>query len=207
MTIDPSEHPAEILRNPPDEFYIPDAHGRIEQSAIYTGVSFSAIGEKDNAIVLTSQCDIQGSSANEFVLLARVISLEEFILFYLVEQNNYTEEEALGERAIESGKKKTRKTIISNLMSSYMKNQVFQYYFIPALNGVLEPSMITFDVTQCISIGNLETHSKVAVPRSPFREAVPSHYSAYIGRIGTPRLDKDYLKSVVESGCKIVDPA
>lgn len=204
MTIAPSEHPAEVLANPPEEFYFPKRHDNIEQSAIYKDVHFSVIEEQDNAIVLTSQCDIEGSSPSKYVLVARVITVEEFILLYL-HQNGYTDEEALGESAVRKEKKK-RQGIINNLMSSYMKNDTFQYFFIPALKDILEPSMITFDVTQCISIQNIEAQAKMAVPRSPFREAIPSHYSAYIGRIGTPPLDKEYLKSVVESGCKIVDP-
>lgn len=206
MSNTPSEHPNDVLSDPSRDFYLPSTrlHQRIEQSAIYADIQFDSIGEPDNAILLTSQCDIGFASSNELVLLARVISLEEFILYYLMEKNSYSEEEALGTKPVTVPKKR-REMVINNLLSSYMKNDTFQYYFIPALNGVLEPSMITFDVVQCKRVESLQSVKKIAVPVSPFREAIPTRYSAYIGRIGTPSLDKSYLRKVVEDGCLVVD--
>ena len=204
MSATPSEHPLSIVENVRELVYLTDFHDQIEQSAIYEDVHFSSVGEKDFAIVLTSQCDIQGHSPNNYVLVARIVPVGEVFVYWLVEKNQYTEDEALGRIPV-AKEKKRRSSLVKEFANTYLRNETFAYFFLPEIESKMDPSLICFEITECMILSKLQQHEKVAVLRSPFREAVPSHYSAYIGRTGTPSFDKRYLQEVVNHHCKVQD--
>lgn len=202
MILLPSEHPTEILQNPSGEVYLPDFHEHVEQSAIYEKIRFTAVGEEDAGIVLTSQCDIQDSDESSYVLVARITSVGELLLYWLVEKNKYTEAQALGKEAIPKDRKQ-RNSLVKDFTEAYLKNKTFQYHFLPEIPEKMKASLICFDITQCMTVKELTALNKVAVLKSPFRESVPAHFSAFIGRIGTPAIDHDYLIEVVSKQCSI----
>lgn len=197
----PSEHSSEAVDEDRIQFYLDDFDQRAEQSAIYDGISFRAVGEIDNGIVLTPQCDIGDAG---YVLLARIVSVGEIFLYWLVEKNRYTDEEAMGHVAVAKDKKK-RRALVKNFSDSYLKNETFGYYYLPAIEDLTQDSLVAFEITECLGVEELKKYKKIAVLKSPFREAVPSHFSGYIGRIGTPRFDVEVLRAAVDSQCRIID--
>lgn len=202
MTPNPSEHPASSSSDALHSFYLNNFHNNVEQSAIYRDVHFSSVNESDFAIVLTSQCDIQEHRPNNYVLLARIVPIGEVFVFWLIEKYGYTDDEATGKVSVQNGKAQ-RKSLAKVFADSYLRNETFAYHYLPKNESVLPPSLICFEITECISISNLLKHKKVAVPHSPYREAIPAHFSAYIGRIGTPPNDKESLRKIVYVSCKI----
>lgn len=201
----PSEHPNLIVKDPLKEVYKTDAHQEVEQSAIYANVYFHAIEENGLGIVLTSQCDITGNTDDNKVLLARVAPVLEIFGWWLFTKCDYTMDEIEGKVPIRQDMRK-RKNVFNDFIENYLKNNTFQYYFIPKFNGKFGHSFICFDITECLSVDSLKETDKVCVLRSPFRETVPTRFSAYIGRIGTALFDDDYLFKLLDQDCKMIDP-
>jgi hypothetical protein len=203
MNLVPSEYPNLDITNAETQVYMSDGHGAVEQSAIYKDVSFHCLGETSLGIVLTAQCDIARAKPASYLLLARLTSVERMFSYWAIEEKRLSEEEVDGSAAIATGK--LRKNLIREFVSKYMENKTFQYYYLPALPGKIPASLICCDVTVCVAVKSLQSQDKLCVLRSPFREAVPAYYAAYIGRVGTPQHQPDSLTSVVESICKVQD--
>ena len=129
------------------------------------------------------------------------------LLTLLLYKNGYTGKEIRGEIAIISGQfKKKRETWVQKFKNDYLSNNTHAFYFLPKLNTTLEePSLVNFEVTSCVRGTDLEKLKKICVLKSPFREAVPAKYAAYIGRIGTPSCNESYLSQVASSVCKLRD--
>jgi len=198
----PSEYPFEFVEDVAQQVYKSDYGPQVEQSAIFEGVHFDSIAESNLGIVLTSHCDIQRYSDSSYVLLARLAPVKEVFAYWLITDHDYSEEEALGEMPVAKGKK-TRKEVCRIFLNSYLRNRTFRYFFLPELQGILDGSLICFEITTCIRLSRLSDLRKVCVLRSPFREAVAAHYSAYMGRVGTPALKEDVLHGCIESICRI----
>ncbi len=199
----PTEHPLQIVENVTDQVYKTEANRFVEQSAVYSKVPFGALdNEECHGIVLTAQCDIEDYASSNYVLLARVAPIGEIFGHWLLTKNRYSEAEILGEVPVGDNKPQ-RKSVCHEFVSKYLNNKTFQYYFLPALADSLPPSFACFEITQCMRIGQIEQLEKVCVLRSPFREAVPSYYSACIGRVGTPVFTKEYLRQTLDAICRI----
>lgn len=205
----PSEHPNLVVENPSQETYLTPTnktfHKEVEQSAIYSDIEFHCLKEKSNGLILTSECDILHHTRDNYVLMARTCPVGEIFFYWLFTSKGYPEEEIAGKKPIGAELPK-RKKIISEFTELYLKNKTFAYYFVPGCNGVLEPSFICFEITQSLPIKSLVPENKLCVLLSPFREAVPAHFSAYIGRVGTPSYKDSYLKELVDGICKMKDP-
>ena len=192
----PSEHFYEIVSNPSEEIFNVRCNEWVEQSAIYSNIYFRCLNMRWPGIVLTSQCDIEDAERGTFVLLALITSVE-FLFHIYLDLSGYTDKEITGIEPIASGKKK-RKEILNNFKSSYLEGKAKGYYYLPLPIEGLEHSCIHFDTTQCLSLGRLESQKKECVLRSPFREAIPAKFAAYIGRIGTARFEDDYFSDIMD---------
>lgn len=204
MNTTPSQYPSPTVSNLADQVYMQPSHGTVEQSAIYENVHFTSVDENCHAIVLTSQCDIQTADPSSYILIARIAPVACIFNWWLITQNGYTDEEVQG-NVRTGGNKKKRKNVTKDFAGSYMRNQTFAYYFLPEIESRMPASFVCCDITECVRKDELEHHNKIAVLRSPFREAVPTHFAAYIGRIGTPSFGTDYLLAEVERVCKLQD--
>lgn len=203
MTLLPSEHATEIVSNPSSDLYLSTFHPHVEQSAIYRGILFTAVDEKDFGIVLTSQCDIQNNTANNHLLVARIVPVGEFFAYWVHTKNGYTVDEAYG-KALPPKDKPQRGRLVREFADNYLKNQTMGYHFLPEIKEIMKGSLICFDITECMMIKDIASQEKIAVLKSPFRESVPAHYSAYAGRIGTPAIERKYLRTVVDDQCTIL---
>lgn len=205
MTGTPSEHPEVSVTDAEKQVFFAESHDKVEQSAIYSDIHFHCINEKSPGIVLTSQCDIQRSEPNNYVLLARLVPVAEVFTYWLVTKHGYSEEVVFGEEPIPPGKSQ-RKSIIKEFTDIYLKNKTVAYYYLPAFRTSLSDSFVCCEITVCVAIKELDTKQKLCVLRSPFREAVPSFYSAYIGRIGTAQHKVEALYGILDKACKLRDP-
>lgn len=199
----PSEHPLQYVVNVADQVYKVDAEPYVEQSAIYQDVPFVAQERfKSLGIVLSAQCDIERFTDNSYLLVARIQPIAGAFGLWLEEEKGYTEAEILGDTPVDPVKKKRRR-VCEKFAKTYLRNKVVKYYFLPELLGVVDASFVCCEITQCIQVKEIEKLKKVCVLRSPFREAVPAHYAAYIGRVGTPVFKKDDLLATLDTICKI----
>jgi hypothetical protein len=196
MILTPSEHPHLIIKDPPREFYISPLHSEVEQSAIYQEVNFDCIREKCLGIVLTSQCDISFSHPLAYILLARIAPVLEIYFLWLIENKKISDTEI--EKAREEENDGMILKYAKDFTNSYLKNKKYQYHFLPALPDYFDDSLVCFDLTTCVKRRDLKSDNKICVLQSPFREAVPTRYSAYAGRIGTADLDEKYLSGLIE---------
>ncbi len=203
MTRTPSEHSILTVEDVTQDFYLLDCNAHVEQSAIYGEVTFSALGVASLGIVLTAQCDIEDAASTNYLLVARVVPMGMIFATWL-ERKGYSEGEMRGDVPIGPERAKCN-SLFREFSETYLRNKALKYYLLPALDGKFATSVISFEITQCTQIQSIERLPKLCVLRSPFREAVPAHYSAYIGRVGTPRLSDDYLRAEFNSFCKMKD--
>ena len=195
VTRTPSEHSQQYIESVADQVYKLDVNEFAEQSAIYRDVPFNVLGDiKSLGIVLTAQCDIERWSGANYVLVARMAPVAAIFGYWLKTKMKYSEPEIMGEVPVAAEKSKRRK-VCEAFIDKYMGNKTFQYYFLPGLNGHIDASFVCCEITQCVQIKHIEQLEKVCVLRSPFREAVPSYYSAFIGRIGTPPFHSNQASS------------
>ena len=118
-------------------------------------------------------------------------------------KNTYTLE-ILGIAAIGRDKAK-RSSVLKSFIKTFLHNKSFEYYYLPALDDGFPDSFVCFEITECLPIRLLKPEGKLCVLRSPFREAVPAHYAAYIGRIGTPRFKDQFLTEMLGKICQLRD--
>lgn len=200
----PSAFPAQFIEKPAEEVYrTADVNEHVEQSAIYADVPFGAQGGyKSLGIVLTAQCDIERFTDDSYMLVARVQPIDGVFGLWLEKSLKYTEAEILGDVPVAAGKTE-RKRACEQFAVKYLRNRVVKYYFLPKLPDAIAASLVCCEITQCIQVKEIEQLRKVCVLCSPFREAVPVHYAAYIGRIGTPVFTDEQLMATLDSICKI----
>jgi len=199
----PSEYPLQYVDNVAGQVYKVDAEPYVEQSALYEDVPFVAQDRfKSLGIVLSAQCDIERFTDNSYLLVARIQPIAGAFGLWLEEEKKYTEAEILGDAPVDPTKTK-RQGVCKDFTKTYLRNKVVKYYFLPELPGVIKASFVCCEITQCIQVKDIEKLKKVCVLRSPFREAVPAHYAAYIGRVGTPVFREDDLLDTLYSICKI----
>lgn len=200
----PSQHSFETITHPVNQVYNFNCHGQIEQSAIYLNVSFECVNENSPAIILSSQCDLMPHSPQSYILLARLVPVAEIFLYWLESMNDYSEDEIFGNIPIASNKKK-RKGIILDFCKMYLRGHTFGYYYLPEIEGKIEHSLVCFEITKCVSMQEIDDKEKLCVLKSPFREAVPARFAAYMGRIGTPQYQEEYLRTLMDNICQMKD--
>lgn len=204
VTRTPSEYPQQYVDNVVEQVYnTGGVNQHVEQSAIYEDVPFDAQGGyKSLGIVLNAQCDIETTTDNSYMLVARIQPIAGVFGLWLEKAMKYTEDEILGATPVAPEKKKRRK-VCEEFAKTYLRNKVVKYYFLPELPGVMFASFVCCEITQCIQVKEIEQLKKVCVLRSPFREAVPTHYSSFIGRVGTPVFQENDLLTTLDTICKI----
>lgn len=206
MNRTPSDYPNEFIENIPEEVFNCNCHQEVEQSAIYSDIKFHCYENPENGhgIILTSQCDIERFTSEDYILVARLAPVAEVFSYWLQVKNNFTEEEISGEVPIPEQKTK-RKGILKNFKNKYMQNQTFAYYYLPCFEENFPHSFVCFEITECLPVRKLKPENKICVLRSPFREAVPTHYASYIGRIGVPPYREEFLSELLNGICKLRD--
>lgn len=199
-----SEYPQQYVDNVADQVYhTSGVNKHVEQSAIYKDVPFNAQGGyKSLGIILNAQCDIEKYTDNNYMHIARIQPIAGAFGFWLEKAKKYTEDEILGDAPVALEKTK-RPGVCKEFTRLYLRNKVVNYYFLPHLAGVIDASFVCCEITQCIQVKDIEKLEKVCVLKSPFREAVPVHYAAYIGRIGTPVFRENDLLATLNAICKI----
>lgn len=201
----PSEYPKEYIENYVEQIYKFDCHQYVEQSAIYSDIYFHAKGENRPGIILTPQCDIQKYTPENYILLAQLSPVVEIFLEWLVDKKKYSEDEVFGKITMDKNKPK-RKGTIKEFVNEFLHNEKNSYFFLPGINGKFTHSFVCCDITECILIKDLNGKNKICVLRSPFREAIPSHFTSYICRVGIPRFKDDFLNDIVDQICRLRDP-
>lgn len=203
----PSEHPKQIIGPPFEEVYLTPSDPKFlpdtEQSAIYDDIHFACLNEKYKGIILTSECDLVQGTSDDYVLVARICPIGLIWAWWLKTKKGYSEKEILGEETLSKGKKKD----ILKDFNYYIENRTHQYHFLPENSGVFDASFVCFDITECLQVKRFDPKKKICVLKSPFREAVPARYSAYIGRVGTAAIENSYKKRVLDSVCKLKNPS
>ncbi len=203
----PSEHPKQIIVPPFDEVYLTPSDPKFlpetEQSAIYDDIHFNCLSENCKGIILTSECDLVQGSPDDYVLVARICPIGLIWAWWLKTKKDYSDNEIIGEEPLSRGK---RKDILEEFSKYYINNRTHQYHFLPENSGAIDASFICFELTECMQVKNFDPSKKICVLKSPFREAVPTRYSAYIGRIGTSAIDNSYKKTALDSVCKLKNP-
>lgn len=177
----------------------------VEQSAIYSDVDFRVIDEKGAGIVLTPECDIQQQKV-ETVLLARIVPLVDILEYWLVKKGLSHGVISGLEPLPDTGPR--RKGLVKEFSKIYMTNRALQYFFLPGLDEVLDDSFVCYDITVTTKIDILASENKkLALLRSPFKEAVPVHFAAFMGRVGLPAVSNETLEEVVSTACRLTEPS
>ncbi len=171
------------------EAYEDKVNESIEQSAIYANVEFACLKKKCLAVVLTPICDI-ATKRCPYLTLAPIIPAQIIYDTFLL-KNQITDEQILGVISVTA---KQFKSLKEDFIDQYIRNNVYRYHFMPRLEKIFDSSFVDFQVVQTFSVDEFK-YSKIALLKSPWREAVPSRYAAYCLRIGTPNYSDTLLES------------
>jgi len=176
-----------------EELYADGLDDSIEQSAIYSSILFESAGQELPAIVLTPACDILHAQT-ELVLTVAGIFPASHIFERFLQKNKLTLGQIIGRDVT---RRKTYRGVTDTFKKQYLANRVLMYHFLPRYEDKLQDSFIDFSIVRTLSAQELLRRSKIAVLKSPWREAVPSRYAAYSLRIGVREYDDNLLEVVV----------
>jgi hypothetical protein len=183
--LDALAHPAEVYIYPPIESAILQMGDIVECGGVYH-------------IVLTPTCDFvprpnKGNKCNaDYALLAKCVEAKHSDIGQKVR-------EELKSKGIEELSKNTL-----TMVTDFVLSKDTRYYFLPAvLDGL--PHLVV-DLQQ-LSVA--ETHvasscTRVATLDSPYAEHVTQRFSHYVGRVGTPDLDRNLLLDRLFTSLKAV---
>lgn len=167
-----------------------------EQSAIYRKIHFTCNNQTLMGICVTPQCEI-GKSRTLFHTFCQLIPFDLLLEFYLKKGGWHAEDlECVKEpdgKALERCKK-----FMQRFKDDFISNRTHRYHFLPG-DGDIANSFVDFQVVQCIPHDILNSENKMAVLKSPWREQIPTRYSFYQARIGTPPLDDALVSNIFQS--------
>lgn len=136
-------------------------------------------------VILTPSCDFENEKA-ETVLLAHCRPLVDFPAY------------------IEWLPNKADKSKLGNLKALMGDNppkaQPDRYKFLPG-TFFLPDLVVDFQQTRCVAVTELANYEPVASLDSPYAEALSSKVGRYLGRVGAPNIDRDFvLRRLTQQG-------
>lgn len=142
---------------------------------------------KNYCIILTPSCDMvqegERKAKSEYILVAACIPLPE------------TEE---GKEWLQEGSAAQEKTLIEFMKNNKRKGQKERYYFLPG-TFFLPNLFVDFQTVYTIPFDEMKRFEKITTLDSPFAECLLNRFCRYIGRIGTPDINKSEIASIVDS--------
>ena len=159
----------------------------ISTGILTTGTIVSSIpwgqGEPEQpGIVLSNACDIEHNKAG-YVIIAGLVDAKET----LKDSKEYANLNITPGSELSKGKKKSLK----NFFEDYLFNKGITRYYMVYPSKELEPympaMMVDFQHLISIPVNDINRLTLVAELRSPYREEMMHHFTAYTARVPVPR--------------------
>ncbi len=158
----------------------------IDQCVILRDVYFYGIDESCFGLVLTPTCDFAQNKA-EFIQLCALFPAWEFVTSLL--HNEWSKFNV-----------PSKKAEVKSKIKDIIKQKLPRYHWFSPLQSLLPPFIGDFQITTSLTLKDLESQEMIAELESPYREQVPSRYSAYMGRVGTPDFSESDIQTWLDKG-------
>ena len=158
------------------------------------GLYFYATDETNLGLVLTPACDFEQRKVElvQLCLLRDAFQTIEALIRWDWKGMGLVNAEG---NLIPGPLGKTKEKDLSSSLRQLIHQRFPRYHWLPPLQGSQRPIIADFQVVASLHHEELESTNIVAALESPFREAVPARYAAYMGRVGTP----DYSQADIDS--------
>jgi len=179
----------------------------IDQSVVLGNVYFHSLDDHLRGIVLTPTCDFEQRKA-ELVTICAAINAWELVTDLIVtdwsKQGLANDQgQLIARSALSAGKRKW----LSDQLQRLMGQQFPRYHWLAPLADGEEPLIADFQIVACHILEEADGFDRLGILQSPYREQLPTRYSAYMGRIGTPDIQKTVRQAWIDAGIDRLFPA
>ena len=170
-----------------DEVYSQPPRETLDQSVILADVYFHAVDEVRPGLVLTPTCDFEHGKC-AYVQICALFGVDEIISDLLVGSWKKLNLADANGRLVAGPLSAGKRGELTGKVRELITQRFPRYHWLPPFPGDYTPSVIDFQVITSVDPQELVSGGVriLAELRSPFREQVPSRYSAYMSRVGTP---------------------
>jgi len=138
-------------------------------------------------LVLTPTCDLvpkNGRCNAEFVLRAKCLDVYGEAEFIKIREGFQNGVQEMSKSARES---------LAKLVGNNRKGQPARYYFLPSVLNQIPDLVVDLQQLSTIAKSEVEKLERVASLDSPYAELIVQRLSGFLGRIGTPDLDREFV--------------
>jgi len=168
-------------------------------------VYFYGTDETTLGIVLTPACDFEQKKA-ELIQLCQLRDALDWIAILI--QHDWRKLGLLNANGSRiAGPLSVNKTNdLSDKLRSIIGQRFPRYHWLPPLVGSKRPLIADFQSVTSLTQEDLEGAQIVAALESPYREALPTRYAAYMGRVGTPDYPVAHVQEWVDRTIEVLFP-
>lgn len=165
----------------------------LDQSEILENIIFPGPEKACLGIIVTPVCEIAQGKV-DYITLCLVVPAFDALDVFLEE--NW--EQKLGIKKgtnLSAGK---RADLLRGRLSPIFRNQMVRYQWLDPFPGEKEPHIVDFQILANIPFSTAKLAKRKCALRSPWREAIPTRYAAYAGRVGLPERELENLEKQVD---------